>query len=162
MTQRPITRLFAALAVSSLLALAPVAASASPETLRRALGNLIQAPLDIALAPVVAARTLVGNLRDVDDTMPVKVVYAAPGYVWLAGLQVGAGALRGIAGGLELLPGLLLLPLETDLDPLYDPADRGGALFELENPLAENSVARWVPLITWNVRFGVTYTSAEY
>ena len=60
------------------------------------------------------------------------------------------------------LPGLILLPLATDLDALYDPADRGGALVEIENPLAEHDIVRWFPLVTWNVRFGVTYTSAEY
>ncbi len=155
-------RLAAALAVASLLAWAPAAAQASPETLQRSIGNMIQTPLDIALAPIVAGRTLINNLRDIDDTTAVKVAYAVPGYFWLAGVQIGGAALRGVAGLLELVPGLILLPLATDLDALYDPADRGAAMFEMENPLAENDIARWIPLITWNVRFGVTYTSAEY
>lgn len=142
--------------------LAPASAQASPETLRRSLGNIIQSPVDIVLAPIVAGRTVVTNLRDVDDTPAVRVFYAAPGYVWLTGVQVGSAVLRGVAGCLELLPGIFLLPFETDIDPLFDPADRGAALVELENPLAEDDVARWFPMITWNVRFGVTYTSAEY
>lgn len=160
---RLFSRLSSSLAgLALLLAVVPSAAHASPETLRRALGNIIQAPIDVVLAPVVAGRTLINNLRDIDDTPAVRVVYAAPGYLWLTGVQAGAGVLRGVAGGLELIPGIFLLPFETDIDALYDPADRGGALVELENPLAEDDVARWIPLITWNVRFGVTYTSAEY
>jgi hypothetical protein len=140
----------------------PIPAQASPDTLRRSIGNLLQAPLDLVLSPVVAGRTLVSNLRDVDDTMGVRVAYAVPGYFWLCGVQVGSAVLRGVAGGLELVPGIILLPLETDLDPLYDPADRGNALVELENPLGESDVWQYNPFVSFNVRFGVTYTSAEY
>ena len=160
---RLISRLCSTLAaVALLLAVAPSTAQASPETLRRAIGNIIQAPLDVVLAPVVAARTLVNNLRDIQDTPGVQYVYAAPGFLWLTGVQAGGAVLRGISGGLELIPGIFLIPFDTDIDALYDPADRGGALVEFENPLAEDDVARWIPLITWNVRFGITYTSAEY
>jgi hypothetical protein len=150
------------LALVSILGLAASSAQASPETLRRSVGNLVQAPIDAVLSPVTAGRTLVRNLRDVDDTMPVKIFYAGPGYIWLTGVQFGAAILRGVAGALELVPGIFLLPFETDISPLYDPADRGAALVEMENPLADNDVMRWVPIVTWNVRFGVTYTSAEY
>ena len=160
---RMISRLSSTLAAIALvLAIGPSSAQASPETLRRSLGNLIQAPLDVVLAPVVAGRTLVNNLRDIDDTTAVRVVFAAPGFVWLAGVQAGAGVLRGVAGGIELIPGIFLMPFETDIDALYDPADRGAAMIEYENPLAENDILRWIPLVTWNVRFGVTYTSADY
>jgi hypothetical protein len=145
-----------------LITLIPAPAQASPETLRRSLGNILQSPIDVVLAPIVAGRTLVANLRDIEDTTAVQVAYAAPGFVWLSGVQVGAAVLRGVAGCIELLPGIFLMPFETDIDPLFDPADRGAALVEYENPLAENDVAKWFPLITWNVRFGVTYTSAEY
>ena len=155
-------RLAAALTALALLAFSPTAAQASPETLRRSLGNIIQSPIDVLLAPLVAGRTLVTNLRDIDDTLPVQIVYAGPGYFWLTGVQVGAAVLRGVAGLLELVPGIFLMPFETDIDALYDPADRGAAMVEFENPLGENDIARWFPLITWNVRFGVTYTSAEY
>ena len=160
---RMISRLSPTLvAIALVLAIGPSSAQASPETLRRSLGNLIQAPLDVVLAPVVAGRTLVNNLRDIDDTTAVRVVFAAPGYLWLTGVQAGAGVLRGVAGGIELIPGIFLMPFETDIDALYDPADRGAALVEYENPLAENDILRWIPLVTWNVRFGVTYTSADY
>lgn len=159
---RPLTRLAAATVAAGVLALSPTAAQASPETLQRSIGNLVQAPLDIVLSPIVAFRTLFINLRDVEDTTAVRVAYALPGYVWLTGLQAGAGTLRGIAGALELVPGIFLLPFEADLNPLYDPADRGGALVELENPLAEVGWLEYAPIVTWNVRFGITYTSAEY
>lgn len=159
---RPFSLATAAALTVTLLALSPAPAAASPETLRRSVGNLIQAPLDMLLAPIVAGRTLYQNMRDIDDTPAVRVVYALPGYAWLTGLHVGAGALRGIAGALELLPGLILLPLETDLDPIYDPAETGGALVEVDNPLAEIDSLYYVPLVTWNVKFGIRYTGAEY
>lgn len=146
-----------------LLAIAPVSAQASPETLERSLSNLLQSPLDVMLAPVVAGRTLYNNLRDINDTPGVRLFYTVPGYCWLTGLQFGAAVLRGVSGALELLPGLILLPLDTDLDALFDPADRGGAMVELENPLNESeSFVRYIPLITWNVKFGIRYTGAEY
>ena len=157
------SRLAASVALLGLVTLlAPATAQASPETLRRSIGNIIQSPLDVVLAPVVAGRTIVTNLRDIDDTTPVRVFYTVPGFFWLTGVQVGAAVLRGVSGCLELLPGIFLLPFETDTDPLFDPADRGAAIVEYENPLVENEIAQWFPMITWNVRFGVTYTSAEY
>jgi hypothetical protein len=157
------TRVTAVVAAAGLLAiLAPATAQASPETLRRSLGNIIQSPIDVVLAPVIAGRTLVNNLHDIDDSRVIQIAYAGPGYLWLTGVQVGAAVLRGVSGCLELLPGIFLLPFDTDTDPLFDPADRGAAMVEYENPLAENSVAKWFPMVTWNVRFGVTYTSADY
>lgn len=163
---RPFARR-AALAVATVLlatcamTLAPTGAEASPETLQRSVSNILQAPLDIVLAPVVAFRTLITNLRDVEDTPAVQVAYALPGYVWLTGLQAGAGVLRGVAGLLELVPGIVLLPFKADLDALYDPADRGGALVEVENPLGEVSWLEYAPMLTFDLRFGITYTSAE-
>ena len=133
-----------------------------PETLQRSVGNLVQAPLDILLAPVVAGRTLFQNLRDIDDTPAVRIFYALPGYAWLTGLHVGAGALRGITGALELLPGIFLLPFETDLGTLFDPAETGGALIEYDNPLADVDALHYFPLVTWHIKFGIRYTSAEY
>ena len=149
-------RLAALLGALALFSGLPGTAQAGPETLQRAMANIIQAPLDVMLAPVVAGRTLYTNLRDIDDTPAVRVVYAAPGYIWLTAVQGGAAILRGIAGCLELLPGIFLLPFETELDPLFDPADRGAALVEYD--WHEEG---WFPVVFWG-RFGVTYTSAEY
>ena len=123
-------------------------ALASPETLKRAAGNILFAPLDVALSPVVAAQTISTNMREVEDPRWVRVAFAIPGYAWMVGLQLGGGVFREIAGLLELLPGLGLLFFEADLDPLYDPVERGNALVDV----------RTRPL---NLKFGIDYTSAD-
>jgi len=124
-------------------------ASASPETLKRSMGNILFAPIDLALSPVVAAHSIYRNLHDVDDSLGVKIAYPLPGFAWNTGLQIGSSAIRGIAGLLELLPGLALLPFEADMAPLFSPADKGNALVDIPTP----------PL---NVRFGIDYTSVPY
>ncbi|MGH0034990.1 MAG: hypothetical protein ACQGVK_08170 [Myxococcota bacterium] len=134
----------------SLVALAaPRPAEASPETLSRSVGNMVQAPLDLALSPLVAWATLNNNIQDIDDTTAVRVAYYLPGYVWLLGLQVGASAIRGLTGAIEFLPGLFLLPFDADLDPLYDPVERGEALVEWENPVMD-------------IKFGINYQSPAF
>ncbi len=120
-------------------------ASASPETLKRSVGNLLFGPLDIAFTPIVSARDVVNNLQNVDDTMGVRVAYALPGYVWNMGVQVGAGTIRVITGVLEFLPGLGLLFFEADLDPLYPVVERAPALVDYDTP----------PL---HFKFGISYT----
>jgi hypothetical protein len=132
------------------LALAIAApAEASPETLKRSVGNILFAPLDIALAPIVAARIVYTNMRDIDDSQWVRIVYPLPGYVWTTGVELGGGILREVTGLIELLPGLGLVFFEADLDPQYAPVERGEALVDLETP----------PL---NVKFGMNYTSVPY
>ena len=49
----------------------------------------------------------------------------------------------------EFLPGLGLLFFETDLDPLFDPADENEGLVDLETPV-------------YHVKFGISYSSAGY
>ena len=136
-----------ALFTSTLALVAVTPASATPETLKRSLGNIFFAPLDIAASPVTAGTALYSNLREVDDSRWVRIVFPVPGYVWLLGVQIGGGAIREIAGLLELLPGLGLLFFDADLDPLYDPAERNEALVDLETP----------PL---NIKFGVNYVAS--
>ena len=121
-------------------------ASASPETLKRSIGNLLFGPVDIALTPIVSARDVVNNLQNVDDTMGVRVAYALPGYVWNMGVQVGASTVRVIAGAIELLPGLGLFFFEADLDPLFPPVERAPALVDYDTP----------PL---HFKFGISYTA---
>jgi len=123
--------------------------SASPETLKRSIGNLTQFPLDLALSPVVAGKTVIQNLRDIDDSMAVKIFYPVPGFVFVTFVQAGAAVLRGVTGVFEFLPGLGLLPFEADLDPLFDPADENEALVDYETPV-------------FNFKFGVSYTSSGY
>lgn len=122
---------------------------ASPETLKRSIGNLTQFPLDLALSPVVAGKTVYQNLRDIDDSMAVKIFYPVPGFVFVTFVQAGAAVLRGVTGVFEFFPGLGLLPFEADLDPLFDPADENEALVDYETPV-------------FNFKFGVSYTSSGY
>jgi hypothetical protein len=62
---------------------------------------------------------------------------------------VGASVLREVTGLIELLPGVFLIPFEADLDPLYDPVERGEALVEFENPVVD-------------IKFGINYQSPAY
>jgi len=126
---------------------APGAAHATGETLKRSTSNILMAPFDIALSPVVAGKTIVTNMRDIDDSTAVRVFYAVPGYIFLTGVQAGAGTIRAITGVLEFLPGLGLLFFDNDLDPLYDPVERGEALVDYDTRFL-------------NVKFGIDYTGA--
>jgi hypothetical protein len=123
--------------------------SASPETLKRSVENLTLWPLDLALSPVVAGKTVYQNLRDIDDSTAVRIAYPVPGFVWVTFVQAGSSVLRGVTGVFEFLPGLGLLPFEADLDPLFDPADENEALVDYETPV-------------YDFRFGISYTSAGY
>jgi len=120
-------------------------ASASPETLKRSVSNILMGPLDVVFTPVVAANSVYNNLQNVDDTMGVRVFYALPGYVWNMGVQIGAGTVRVLAGAIEFLPGLGLLFFDADLDPLFSPVEKSAALVDFDTP----------PL---NFKFGITYT----
>ena len=147
--RRPLMRGAALLAPAALIVLLAAPAAASPETLRRSVGNIIWAPVDILLAPVVSAKTIYTNMQDIDDTPGVRIVYPLPGFVWNCFVQFGGGIIREIAGILELGPGIGLFFLEADLDPLFDPVERGEALVDIDTaPLA--------------VKFGVNYTIIPY
>ena len=136
-----------ALAAAALALLASTPASATPETLKRSVGDILFAPLDIAASPITAGKALYNNLREIDDSRWVRIVFPIPGYGWILGIQIGGGAIREIAGLLELLPGLGLLFFDADLDPLYDPAERNDALVEVQTP----------PL---KIKFGVNYIAS--
>jgi hypothetical protein len=134
----------ALLAATLLLALLPAAASASPETLKRSVGNMLFGPVDVAFGPVVAAQSIYNNLQNVDDTMAVRVAYTVPGYVWNTAMQVGGGVTRVLTGVIEFLPGLGLVFFDADLDPLFAPVERSEALVDYDTP----------PL---HFKFGVNY-----
>jgi hypothetical protein len=123
-------------------------ASASTATLRRSVGNLVFAPFDLLLSPVVAARSIYGNLRDVDDSPGVRAFFVVPGFAWYTGVQAMAAIVRGITGAIELVPGIVLVPFETDLEPLFAPVERGKALVDVDTP----------PL---RVKFGVDYLTVS-
>jgi len=133
--------------IAALLAGLALAApsSASPATLQRSLQNVTFAPLDLALAPFVATGAVVQNLSRTDDATAVRVLYFVPGVVWNTGVQAGASLVREIAGLLEFLPGLVLLPFERDLPPLFEPAEGSPAWVDWRSPVV-------------HVRIGVDYT----
>ncbi len=94
------------LIAATLALFASTPAAATPETLKRSVGNILFAPFDIAASPVTAGKALYTNLREIDDSSWVRIVFPVPGYVWTLGVQIGGGAIREIAGLLELVPGL--------------------------------------------------------
>jgi hypothetical protein len=141
------------LVVSLVLALVLAAGAASPAqaggaVLKRAVGNILFAPADLVLSPVVAGKTLVHNLQTVGDSKAVRYFYPPFGFLWLTGVQAGASVLRGIAGAIELLPGLALLPFDYEMAPLFGPGEKANALVDKDTP----------PL---RIKFGIDYTSPE-
>jgi hypothetical protein len=110
---------FASALALPLVAVAPGAAHATTATIKRSLQNLLLFPVDFALSPYVATRTVYNQWRASDDTDAVKIVYPLPGVAWAVS-----------AGALELLPGLVLIPFDTDLDPLYDLSENNNALYD--------------------------------
>lgn len=155
--QRPVrslarTMLLARTAVVGLVAALLLAASpaqASPETLKRSLQNIAFAPLDMVLSPVVATHTIYNNLRDIDDSLGVRVVYVIPGIAWNTGVQSMSAVVREITGLIELLPGLGLFFVRADLDPLYAPIERGSALID-------------VPTRAVHFKIGIDYTTVPF
>ena len=144
--QRP--RPMALFALLGILLMASPAA-ATYETLRRSLGNILFAPFDMILSPVVATNTVYNNLRDVDDSLGVRVAYVPMGVCWNTGVQAMAAIVREISGLIEFVPGLIVLPLEADLDPIYAPVERGNALMEVDT----------APL---RLKIGVDYTTVPF
>ena len=59
-------------------------------------------------------------------------VFAVPGVAWNSAMQMSGGVLRTFTGLLELLPGLILIPFEADMDPLFTMPERQDALIDEE------------------------------
>ncbi len=142
--ERSTRRRWLAAALLPLLLLLAGPAEASPDTLRRAFQNIIFGPIDGALGPVVATRAVYNGLMNVDDSNAVRVFYAVPGVGWNSAVCIGGGVLRMLSGALELVPGIVLLPFEADLDPLFAPAERSDALV-------------WEDVGDFEIKFGVNY-----
>lgn len=133
----------------ALLAVMAAPAGATPATLKRSIENMTQWPLDAALSPYVAGNSIYQNMQSETDTTAVKIAYPVPGYAWNLMVQLGASVLRGVSGVIELVPGLILLPLDAEFDPLFDPVEDNPAVVEFDNPV-------------YRLRFGVTYTTGGY
>jgi len=135
-----------ACAVAGLLA-APM--GATPATLKRSVENLTQWPLDIAAAPVTSGVTIYRNMQNIGDSTAVRIAYPVPGYAWNLFVNMGAGVLRGVAGALELLPGIALAFTDAELTPIFDPAAKNTGLVNFENGI-------------YDVNFGIDYTTPGY
>ncbi len=110
-------------------------AAATEQTFKRAMTNLLFGPFDIALSPIVGPRSVYQNLQDIDDTTGVRIAYAVPGVAWNTAFNIGGGMLRVMSGLLEIVPGILLLPFEGDMNPLFAPPERADALIGEETSL---------------------------
>jgi hypothetical protein len=142
--QRRASTLGASLVALALCAGLAAPAAASPETLKRSVANIIFGPFDTAFSPVMGSKTVYSNIQDIDDSMGVRIAYVLPGVVWNTTLHAGCGIIRTMTGIIEFLPGLGLLFFETDLDPLFSPADKSDALVDVETPVLD-------------IKFGVNY-----
>jgi hypothetical protein len=107
-------------------------AAASPETLKRAVSNILFGPTDVALGPIVGARSVYHNIQDIDDTPGVRIAFIIPGVAWNGAMCMAGGVLRTLTGVLEFIPGLILLPFEADMDALFAPPGRADALIDEE------------------------------
>lgn len=137
-----------ALLLGFLVAFAPSSAQAGPQTLRRSLQNILFAPCDLVLTPVVASRSWWNSWTSVDDSPAVHYGFAAPGLVWMNAIQAGTSVIRFVSGAIELPLGLLLLPLEAENDPLFDVADDNAALVDEE-------------FAGFAIRVGINYTTSS-
>jgi hypothetical protein len=126
---------FALIAALAALVFTAAPAQAGPDVLKRSVGNILFAPIDMALSPVVAANTMYNNLRSVDDSLGVRVAYIPMGFAWNTGVQAMGAVTREITGLLELLPGIGLFFLDADMDPLLAPVERGNALLNVESEI---------------------------
>lgn len=123
------------LAVAAAAALLLVGGLASPavateQTFKRAATNLLFGPFDCLLAPITGPRAVYRNLRDIDDSPGVRIVYTVPGVVWNTAFNIAGGFLRTFTGLLEIGPAILLLPFEADMDPMFAPPERANALID--------------------------------
>jgi hypothetical protein len=130
-----------------MVCLTPSQVGASPDTLRGALTNVVGAPFDVVLSPVIGAQRTREN-RGVGANRRQRTAWSFFGFFGQTGLQVLTGAARLTTGALQLVPGVLLFPFPgTDLPDHLDPFGTGEGMIDLENPLG-SSVVRWVPLVT--------------
>lgn len=164
---RPFARFSRSLVTLLALTALPGAASASPDTLRMALANLMEGPVDMVAAPVVAARTTVQNAGEVGLEPVGPVVYGALAHFGLTVLQLGWGTLRTASGALMLVPGVVLFPFPgVDLPQEADVFGRGDALVSWKNPLAEDPAwLEYVPPatpLTVDATLGITVPYSTY
>ena len=138
----------ALLLLASVLAL-PAPAVAGTETLKRSVSNILSGPIDIVLCPITGGMATYRNIKNIDDSRGVRIAYALPGYIWMTTLFAGTSVLRTVAGFIELLPGIVLLFTDNELDPLFAPADRAEGMWEWETPVVD-------------FKLGIDYSAVPY
>ena len=124
-------------------------AQAGPDVLKRSVGNILFAPVDMVLSPFIAANTIYTNLRNVDDSLGVRVAYVPMGFAWNTGVQAMGAVTREITGLIELVPGIGLFFLDADMDPLLAPVERGNALMTVDNEI-------------FPIKVGIDYTTVPF
>jgi hypothetical protein len=144
---RRVTQAGAAAALS--LFLGAGVASASPDTLRMALEDILFGAVDVVVAPVNGGRATARNFDEVSDNAVLQGLYAVPAALGLTTLQALQGALRTATGIVELVPGIFLFPFSADLDPDLNVFRRGDLMVDLENPLGDEPPwLAYVPIAT--------------
>jgi hypothetical protein len=123
-----------ALAVLACLLLCPSTALASPDTLLRGTQDLLAGPADIILSPVTGGMATVSQFREDGAHWPLWIAGGPAGFIWLTGVNLTGGALRTIAGSLELIAGLGVFFLDDDPEPAMPITERAPALLDIERP----------------------------
>jgi len=118
-----------ALVFAGLLGGTPGQAKADASQLCRAGANLVLAPFDALLGPVIAAKDEYYGLTEIDDPLSNKIGAAAPGYVLLVGMQIGGALIREIAGVFEIIPGFVTLFRKEAQPPLFRSAEDAWSLY---------------------------------
>jgi hypothetical protein len=125
-------------AIALLLISGAGSASASPDTLRLAFEDILMGAADVVVSPVNAGFATAENMEHVSDNAWLQGLYVVPGFLGLAVLQAGQGALRVLVGAVEVLPGLALFPFDRDLGEGFNVFRRGELMLDARNPLGEN------------------------
>jgi len=141
-------RVWLAALIALFMAATPSPSHAGTKTLARATQNLLFFPFDIALSPFTSAKITWDSWRSSEDTKAVKYGYALFAPIWSFSIEAGASVIRGVAGALELLPGLALVPFKGEMNALYE--------------LPETQPA-WVDTGTeaFKVKFGINYLTSS-
>jgi hypothetical protein len=104
-------------------------ARADSSQLCRAGMNLLLSPLDALFSPVITAKDMHYGVTEIDDRVYNRILGVLPGYVFLNTVQLGGAAIRFVAGGMELLPGIVTLFREGPQPPLFRAQDEAWALY---------------------------------
>ena len=127
-----------------LVSAAPGASHAGTKTLARPRRTVFFARL--ALRRVLLRRSH-GTAGGAATTARAQDGYALFAPIWNFSIEAGASVIRGVAGALELLPGIALVPFDAEMNALYD--------------LPESQPA-WVDQgsESFKVKFGINYLTS--